>query len=136
MQAQQEKLWVYQSVVPGQMAPPTVVEITAENISQYALLSQNQDPRYRDPNGNPEFGGAMVAMPSMVLSYAPLLRGEIAEHSGFVALERSTTARRQTPFAKCEIRWFNPVLAGDTITGTQGVRKNTSAAAASLLPSA
>ena len=121
MQAQQEKLWVYQSVVPGQMAPPTVVEITAENISQYALLSQNQDPRYRNPSGNPEFGGAMVAMPSMVLSYAPLLRGEIAEHSGFVALERSTTARRQTPFAKCEIRWFKPVMAGDTITGTQGV---------------
>ena len=103
------------------MAPPTVVEITAENISQYALLSQNQDPRYRNPSGNPEFGGAMVAMPSMVLSYAPLLRGEIAEHSGFVALERSTTARRQTPFAKCEIRWFKPVMAGDTITGTQGV---------------
>ena len=121
MQAQQEKLWVYQAVVPGQMAPTTVVEITAENISQYASLSQNPDPRYHNPKGSQEFGGAMVAMPSMILSYAPLLRGEIAENSGFVALERSTTARRQTPFAKCEIRWFNPVMAGDTITGTQGV---------------
>ncbi len=121
MQTQQEKLWDYEAVAPGQTAPPTVVEITAENISQYALLSQSPDPRYRDPSGNQEFGGAIVAMPTMVLSYAPLMRGEIADNSGFVALERSTTARRQTPFAKCEIRWFNPVKAGDTITGTQRV---------------
>ena len=127
MQKQQEKLWDYQAVAPGQTAPPTVVEITAENISQYALLSQNPDPRYRDPKihqkfgGAQEFGGAIVAMPTMVLSYAPLLRGEIADNSGFVALERSTTARSQTPFAKCEIRWFCPVKEGDTITGTQGV---------------
>ena len=121
MQTQQEKLWDYPAVAPGQMALPTVVEITGENIARYASLAQNPDPRYRDPNGNQEFGGATVAMPSMVLSYAPLLRGEIAENSGFVALERSTSARRQTPFAKCEIRWFTPVKAGDTITGTQGV---------------
>ena len=121
MQAQQEKLWEYDAVAQGQTAPPTTVEITAENISQYALLSQNPDPRYRDPNGNQEFGGVAVPMPTMVLSYAPLMRGEIANNSGFVALERSTTARRQTPFAKCEIRWFNPVQAGDTITGTQRV---------------
>ena len=117
----QEKLWDYQAVAPGQAAPATVVEITADNISRYALVAQNPDPRYRDPNGNQEFGGTMVAMPTMVLSYAPLLRGEIAENCGFVALERSATARRQTPFAKCEIRWFNPVKAGDTITGTQEV---------------
>ena len=121
MQTQQEKLWDYPAVAPGQTALPTVVEITAENISQYASLSQNPDPRYRDPKGNQEFGGALVAMPTMVLSYAPLMRGEIADNSGFVALERSTTARRQTPFAKCEIRWFCPVEEGDTITGTQGV---------------
>ncbi|PKB81522.1 MAG: hypothetical protein BZY88_06280 [SAR202 cluster bacterium Io17-Chloro-G9] len=121
MQSQQEKLWVYDAVVPGQTAPPTVVEITTENISRYASLAQNPDPRYRDPKVNQEFSGAMVAMPTMVLSYAPLMRGEIAENSGFVALERSTTARRQTPFAKCEIRWFQPVQAGDTITGTQAV---------------
>ena len=121
MQTQEEKLWDYQAVAPGQTAPSTVVEITAENISKYALLSQNPDPRYRDLNGNPAFSGATVAMPTMVLSYAPLMRGEIADNSGFVALERSKAARRQTPFAKCEIRWFNPVKAGDTITGTQGV---------------
>ena len=121
MQTHQEKLWDYDAVAPGQSALPTVAEITAENIAQYALLSQNTDPRYRDPSGNQEFGGAIVAMPTMVLSYAPLMRGEIAGNSGFVALERSTTARRQTPFAKCEIRWINPVEAGDTITSTQRV---------------
>jgi acyl dehydratase len=57
----------------------------------------------------------------MVLTYAPLLREEIAEANGFVALEWSTTARRQTPFAKCEIRWSRGVLAGDTITSTRRV---------------
>ena len=60
-------------------------------------------------------------MPSMVISYAPLLREEIAEANGFVSLEQSKTARRQTPFAKCEIRWSRPVTAGDTITGTRRV---------------
>ena len=31
------------------------------------------------------------------------------------------TARRQTPFAKCEIRWRRPVFSGDTITANRGV---------------
>ena len=60
-------------------------------------------------------------MPTMVLAYAPLLREEIAEANGFIAQEQSKTARRQTPFAKCEIRWHKPVRDGDTITGTRGV---------------
>ncbi|MGZ5755609.1 MAG: MaoC family dehydratase, partial [Burkholderiales bacterium] len=63
----------------------------------------------------------LVAMPTMVLAYAPLLRDEIADRNGFVALEQSKTARRQTPFAKCEIRWFRQVGAGDTLTGTRRV---------------
>ena len=62
-------------------------------------------------------------MPTMVLTYAPLLREEIAEANGFVALEQSQSARRQTPFAKCEIRWSSPVRAGDTITSTRRVLK-------------
>ena len=57
----------------------------------------------------------------MVLTYAPLLRDEVAEANGFVALEQSKRARRQTPFAKCEIRWHHPARAGDTITGTRRV---------------
>ena len=32
-------------------------------------------------------------------------------------MEQSKTARRQTPFAKCEARWFQPAFVGDTITG-------------------
>ena len=56
-------------------------------------------------------------MPTMAVSYAPLLRAEIAENNGFTALEQSKTARRQTPFAKCEARWFQPAFVGDTITG-------------------
>ena len=57
----------------------------------------------------------------MVLSYAPLLREEIAKANGFVAFEVSKSTRSQTPFAKCEIRWSTPVVPGDTITGQRRV---------------
>jgi acyl dehydratase len=118
---QQEKLWDYEAVQPGQAGQPTVVLITAENIAEYALLSQNRDVSYQEGSGHQEYNHEPVAMPTMVLSYAPLLRDDIAENNGFVALEQSRTARRQTPFAKCEIRWFRPVGAGDTITATRRV---------------
>jgi acyl dehydratase len=118
---QQEKLWDYAAVQPGQAGQPTVVSITAGNIAEYALVSQNPDPRYQGAGANQELEGALVAMPTMALAYAPLLRDDIAENNGFVALEQSKTARRQTPFAKCEIRWHRPARAGDTITGTRRV---------------
>jgi len=121
MLEEQEKLWEYDAVEPGQEGRATVVSITAENIAQYALLAQNNDARYLRPGANQEYPGALVAMPTMVLSYAPLLRDDIAENNGFVALEQSKTARRQTPFAKCEVCWFRPVQAGNTITGTRRV---------------
>ncbi len=111
-----ERLWDFEAVEPGQAAPPTVVTITAEQIAEYARIAQNPDPRYAVGGGD-EYGGAPAPMPTMALSYAPLLRGEIAENNGFTALEQSGTARRQTPFAKCEARWFRPALAGDTVTG-------------------
>ena len=114
MVEQAERLWTYDAVEPGQYGAETVVAITAGNIAGYAQVALNDDPRYRNPN-------AKLAMPTMVLAYAPLLREEIAEASGFVAQEQSKTARRQTPFAKCEIRWRKPVCDGDTITGTRGV---------------
>ena len=113
MVEQAEKLWTFDAVEPGQQGTETVVEITAENIAGYAEVALNGDPRYRGP-------GASLAMPTMVLAYAPLLREEIAEANGFIALEQSKTARRQTPFAKCEIRWRQPVVAGDVITGRRG----------------
>ena len=108
MLEQQEKLWDYDAVEPGQAGQPTVVSITADNVAEYAQLSQH-----------PQYNGGAVAMPTMVISYAPLLRDDIAENNGFVALEESKTARRQTPFAKCEARWFKSVQVGDTITGNR-----------------
>jgi len=121
MSETQEKLWEYEAVQPGQQGAPTIVTLTAEHIAAYADVAQNPDPRYSVTGGSDEYAGALVAMPTTVLTYAPLLREEIAERQGFVALEESKTARRQTPFAKCEIRWFRPVLAGDTLTGTRRV---------------
>ena len=112
-----ERLWDYDAVEPGQAAQPTTVTITAEQIAEYADIAQNPDPRYLLGNGSDEYGGALVPMPTMAVSYAPLLRPEIAENNGFIALEHSRTARRQTPFAKCEARWFRPAFVGDTITG-------------------
>ena len=121
MTTQQEKLWDYAAVTSGQTGNPTVVPITPENISEYALVAQNRDARYHEPGACQEYGGAAVAMPTMVLTFAPLLRDDIAEANGFVALEESLTSRRQTPFAKCEIRWSGPVCAGDTMTATRRV---------------
>ena len=108
-----ERLWTFDAVEPGQFGAETVVAITADNIAGYADVALNRDQQYQDP-------GASLAMPTMVLAYAPLLREEIAEANGFVALEQSRTARRQTPFAKCEIRWHLPIRPGDVITGKRG----------------
>ena len=110
MVEQAERLWTYDAVEPGQYGAETVVAITADNIAGYADVALNGDPRYRNP-------GASLAMPTMVLAYAPLLREEIAEANGFLAQEQSKTARKQTPFAKCEIRWLQPISIGDVITG-------------------
>ena len=116
-----EKLWDYDAVEAGQDGTPTTVTLTPENIAAYARVAQNPDPRYTASGGSIEYGGALVPMPTMVLTYAPLLREEIAQQQGFVALEESKTARRQTPFAKCEVRWFGAVRAGDTLTATRRV---------------
>ena len=110
----EERLWTFDAVEPGQNGAETEVEITSENIAGYAEVALNDDPRYHRQ-------GATLAMPTMVLSYAVLLREEIAEANGFVNFEESKTARRQTPFAKCEIRWHHPVRVGDVIIGKRGV---------------
>ena len=108
-----ERLWDFDAVEPGQQGADTVVAITGENIAGYAAAALCDDARYRHPTAT------ALAMPTMALSYAPLLREEIAAANGFTALEQSTTARRQTPFAKCEIRWHRPVAAGDVITASR-----------------
>ena len=108
-----ERLWDFDAVAPGQRGADTVVTITGENIAGYAAAALCDDARYRRPAAD------ALAMPTMALSYAPLLREEIAAAHGFTALEQSATARRQTPFAKCEIRWRRPVYAGDIITASR-----------------
>ena len=113
MAAAAERLWDFDAVAPGQRGADTVVTITAENIAGYAAAALCDDARYRNP------GPDALAMPTMALSYAPLLREEIAAANGFTALEQSATARRQTPFAKCEIRWRRPVCAGEVITASR-----------------
>ena len=112
---QQENLWTFDAVQPGQVGNETEVEVTTANITEYARLALNASDTYH-PAAN-----GLVAMPTMVLSYAPLLREEIAEANGFVAFEVSKSTRSQTPFAKCEIRWSIPVVPGDTITGRRRV---------------
>jgi len=128
---QPEKLWDYDAVEPGQSGSPIVVTITKEDISWYALVAQNisfhftpsdrcEDEEWPSQEWHTQ-EWPPSAMPTMVLTCAPLLQEEIAEANGFVALEWSTTARRQTPFAKCEIRWSRGVMTGDTITSTRRV---------------
>ena len=112
---QQERLWTFDAVEPGQVGNETTVEITSSNIAEYARLSLNHSPAYQ--SGSSKRG----AMPTMVLSYAPLLREEIASANGFVAFEVSKNNRSQTPFAKCEIRWSVPVITGDVIVGRRRV---------------
>ena len=117
-----ERLWTYDAVRVRQAGAETQVTLTAEDIAEYAACSQNPDPRYLMPAPGSD-GPRLMAMPTMALTYAPLLRDEIAEANGFVAQERSVTARRQTPFAKCEMRWYRPVYAGETLTGTRRVHE-------------
>jgi len=121
MATRQEILWDFPAVTPGQAGTTAVVPITAENISEYARVAQHPDPKYHAGTSDQASGEGLVAMPTMVLSYAPWLREDIAEANGFVALEQSQTVRRQTPFTKCEIRWSQPVFAGDTIASTRKV---------------
>ena len=115
-----ERLWTYDAVQVGQAGAATQVAISNADIAEYAACAQNPAPRYQ-LSASP--AAPMLAMPTMALAYAPLLRDEIADANGFTAQERSQTARRQTPFAKCEIRWYRPVHAGETITATRRVRE-------------
>ena len=115
-----ERLWTYDTVRVGQAGAETQVTLTGEDIAEYAACAQNPDVRYLMPAAGGD-APRMMAMPTMALTYAPLLRDEIAEANGFVAQERSVTARRQTPFAKCEMRWYRPVYAGETLTASRRV---------------
>ena len=77
MQQQQENLWDYGAVEPGQAGTPTVVQLTEAHIARYAETAQCADPRYQPGGPRQGYSGGVVAMPTMVLTYAPLLRDNI-----------------------------------------------------------
>ena len=116
-----EKLWDYDAVAIGQTGTETTVTITLDTLREYARATQHARGSELDQINDAPHPAAVLAMPSMALAYAPLLRYDLAENNGFVALEDSKTARRQTPFAKCDIRWHAPVAVGDCITATRRV---------------
>lgn len=125
MPDEHEKLWDYDAVAIGQTGTETTVTITLDTLRAYARATQHlrglELDQTNDATLPAENPSKVLAMPSMVLAYAPLLRYDLAENNGFVALEDSKTARRQTPFAKCDIRWHAPVVVGDCITATRRV---------------
>ena len=116
-----EKLWDYDAVAIGQTGTKTTVTITVDILREYARATQHARGSELDQQNDSTHPAEVLAMPSMVLAYAPLLRYDLAENNGCVALEDSKTARRQTPFAKCDIRWHAPVVVGDCITATRRV---------------
>ena len=121
MPNESEKLWDYDAVAIGQTGTETTVSITTDTLREYAQATQHARGSELDQTHEAIHPAAVLAMPSMVLAYAPLLRYDLAENNGFVALEDSKTARRQTPFAKCDMRWHAPVAVGDCITATRRV---------------
>jgi acyl dehydratase len=110
-----EKRWEWEFVEPGPTGEPFVSEVTPETIAAYARRVRNPNPAYTaDSPGD-------LAMPTGIFNEAPLRRNSVATASGFVALEWVKENSRQTPFAKCEARWFAPIKAGDTIVSSARV---------------
>ncbi len=110
-----EKPWEWDVVAPGPVGESFTRKITPATISGYAGRVRNPNPIYLSGKVNG------IAMPTSVFSSARLRRDTVAEASGYVALERLEENPRQTPFAKCTIRWFAPIHAGDTITSSSRV---------------
>lgn len=116
MAEEEEILWEYDKVEIGQASPPFTIEVTEELIARYVAAVRNPNPAYQVSAGHSAEGGGTLAMPTMIIRVAPGSRTDIAANNGFVALESARDNPRQTPFAKCEVRWFAPLRAGDTIT--------------------
>ena len=115
METVEEKRWEFDAVEVGQKGTPFTVEVTNDLISKYAQRVRNPNPAYQAADEQ------VLAMPTMVIAAAPLRRFDVAEANGFVALELVKDSPRQTPFAKCEVRWHSPMRAGDTITSVCSV---------------
>ena len=83
----------------------------------YAETVRNPNPEYADSGGEGGGDGRLkLAMPTMIFRIAPLRRRDIAAANGFTALEWVSENPRQTPFAKCDVRWFSPIRTNDVIT--------------------
>ena len=113
---EKERRWEYDAVEIGQEGTPVSIEITDELIHQYARSVRNDNPAYHPQEADSKADMPLEAMPTMVFRIAPLRRHDIASNNGYVALEVVSENPRQTPFAKCEVRWYSKVRSGDVIT--------------------
>ena len=109
----EEIRWEWEAVEIGQTGPPYALEITDELVARYAEIVRNPNPAYAEDSAEDQL---KLAMPTMIFRIAPLRRQDIASENGFTALERVSENPRQTPFAKCEVRWFAPIHVNDVIT--------------------
>lgn len=115
MTLHEEKRWEWEFVEPGPSGDPYESHVTPESIAAYAKRVRNPNPSYESAiTGSP-------AMPTAIFDIAPLRRNSVAAASGYVALEWVRDQPRQTPFAKCTVRWFAPIRAGDTVTSSARV---------------
>ncbi|HAL46909.1 MAG: hypothetical protein FI707_10245 [SAR202 cluster bacterium] len=112
----EEIRWEYEAVEIGQTGPRFTLEITDELIVRYAQIVRNPNPAYAEDTAEDRDRQLKLAMPTMIFRIAPLRRWDIAAANGFTALERVSENSRQTPFAKCEVRWFAPIRVNDVIT--------------------
>ena len=117
-----EKLWDYDAVAIGQTGTETTVTLTTGHAARvrpghpacpWVGTGSGRTIRRPRPQSWP--------CPAWCWPTRRCCATTWRRHNGFVALEDSKTARRQTPFAKCDIRWHAPVVVGDCITATRRV---------------
>jgi acyl dehydratase len=113
---QMENRWEYDAVsVDGMPSKSIVSSITANSISNYATRVRNSNERYHR-------GAATdVPIPIQMFQLARLRRQDIALANDHVALEWVKENPRQTPFAKCAMRWNRVIHSGEKFTSSSWV---------------
>ena len=98
-----EKLWDYDAVAIGQTGTETTVTLTLDTLGEYARATQHaRGSELERPNGSTH-PAKVLAMPSMVLAYAPLLRYDLAENNGCRGARRLQD--RASSDAVCQVRY-------------------------------
>jgi acyl dehydratase len=98
----------------GDEAPPFRYAVTREAIAKYCDAVRNFNPLYLDQAAAAAGPfGQIVAPPSFALMAGPLRRNEVMHAKGFAAPEEK--GEYQTPYAKCELRWYRPIFPGDAV---------------------